>query len=84
LLGAIDAEVFGFIDGGFDAQDAAFLVIHLDGVAVEGVFDANAFGPMLEVADDFAFEVGMDASVAGGTGWPRKRITSGLAKVRRP
>ena len=56
LFGAIDLELFGLVDRGFDAQHAAFLVIHLDRVAVDGVFDADAFGPVLEVADDFAVE----------------------------
>ena len=66
LLGAIDAEVFGFVDRGFNAQDAAFFVIHLDGVAIDGVLDPNAFGPVFEIADDFAFEVRMDPSLDGG------------------
>jgi hypothetical protein len=44
-------------------NDAAFFVIHFDGVAVDGVFDANAFGAVLEVADDFVAEVALDASM---------------------
>ena len=30
LFGAVDFELFGFVDGRFDPQDAAFFVIHLD------------------------------------------------------
>ncbi len=58
LIGAIDFERLGFVDGGFDPQDAPLLVIPLDRVAVDGMFEVDAFGPLLEVADDFAGEQG--------------------------
>lgn len=57
---AKDFEFGGLVDGGFGAQDAALLVVKLDGVLSEAMFDANAFGPVLEIADDFAFEGAVD------------------------
>lgn len=44
----------GVVDGGFDAEDGALLVVEFNGVLSETMFDANAFGAVFEVGDDFA------------------------------
>lgn len=45
---AEDLKRRGFGDSGFDAQDAAGLVVHLDGVTVDPMFDADSFGAPLK------------------------------------
>jgi hypothetical protein len=45
---AQDLEVARLGEGGLDAQDAAGLVVHLDGVAPEPVLDAYSLGTVLE------------------------------------
>ena len=62
---AKDSKVAGLVNGRFDAQDRPLFVIHLDGVGVERVFDANAFGPVFQIADDFPFEVAGHSSMRG-------------------
>ena len=54
---AQNLEVGGPGDGRLDAQDAAGLVVHLDGVATHPVLDAHALGTVLEARGDFAGEV---------------------------
>jgi len=45
------------------AKDAALLVVDLYGVAPDAVFDADALGTILEVADDLALEGTVQAFV---------------------
>jgi hypothetical protein len=52
-------EVAGASDGGLDAQDAAGLVVHLDGVSPDPMFDADALGAVLETGDDLSGEASM-------------------------
>jgi len=63
---AQDLEVGRFADGGFDPQDTTSLVVHLDGVAPEPVFDTNALGAVLEAGDDLAGEVALGLIVEMG------------------
>jgi hypothetical protein len=57
---AEDLEVVRPGDGGLDAQNAAGLVVHLDGIAAHPVLDADALGPVLEAGDDLPGEVAVD------------------------
>lgn len=51
-----DPEMVGVVERGFDPQDRTLLVVKLDRVLAHAVFDADAFGAVLEIGDDFAFE----------------------------
>lgn len=59
LQWAKDFEVRGLGDGGFDTQDATGLVVHLDGIAVDPMFDADPFGALPEAAGELSGEVAM-------------------------
>src|SRR5438067_7262720 len=60
FLGPIHAKVVNVVDGPFGAQDVAHngerLVVQLDGVVVEAVFDTHPFLTLVEIADDFTSE----------------------------
>src|SRR5713226_1165725 len=64
LEGTEDLEAGGFSHGRFDAQDASRLVVHLDGVAIGPVFDADAFLAALQARGELALEVVVNASTA--------------------
>lgn len=64
FAGAEDLEAGSLGDGGFDAQDAARLVVHFDGVAIGPVLDADAFLAPLQARGELAFEVVMNAGAA--------------------
>ena len=57
---AEDFEAVGLVDGGFGAQDGTLFVVEFDGVLSHAVFDADAFGTVFEVGDDFALEGAVD------------------------
>jgi len=80
LGGAKHPKVPGLVNGRFDAQNAALLVVHLDGIGIEAVFDANALGPLFERAEDLAFKVTPDITM-GGDAMAQKRMTSALEKL---
>ena len=52
-----DEETVGMVDDGFDAQDHAELVVHLDPVSADTVLDPHALGTGFEVLEDFCLEV---------------------------
>src|SRR5207244_10683123 len=53
LSGPPNLELLRMVDGGFDPQDAALFVVELEGVAVDKMFDPQAFRPVLEAAVEF-------------------------------
>src|SRR6267154_1212586 len=50
-------KIFALIDSGFDPQTSPILVIHLQGVALDPVLDANAFWPKLHISDHLTRKV---------------------------
>ena len=52
-----DEETVGIVDDGFDAQDHAELVVHLDPVSADAVLDPHALDPGFEVFEDVCLEV---------------------------
>ena len=54
-------------DGGFDAQDTASLVLHLDRVTVGPVFDAHCFGALFEPRGEFTREFAVQSLAAQKT-----------------
>jgi hypothetical protein len=57
---AADFEIPGLIEDGFDAQDSAVLVVHLDGVSLGPMLDAGSLDAVSHVADDLALEGSME------------------------
>ena len=51
---AIDLKIFTLIDGRLDSQAAAKLVVHLQAVTANPMFNPQAFGPTLQIAQDFS------------------------------
>lgn len=56
LCMAIDFEVVGLIDGCFHAKDGPLFVVDFDRILSEAMFNANPFGAIFEIGDDFALE----------------------------
>lgn len=63
---AIDLELSGIIDNGFDAEHEARFVIHLDPVLLHTVFDASSGPAFLEIVEDFSLEAGGKLSTEEG------------------
>lgn len=59
FFGTIDSEVRRIIHGGLNLKNASLLIIDLDGVCFELMFEAYPFRTSTIVADDFSLEVGM-------------------------
>src|SRR5207253_10660527 len=53
---AEDTHVRRVVNRGLHAQDRALLVIHLDGIAIEPMLDADAFRPLSQVRGDLALK----------------------------
>jgi len=49
------------IDGGFDPQYAALLVVHFDRILLDPVFNSGAFHPGFQIGSDLSFEPRIDA-----------------------
>src|SRR3972149_1897739 len=60
LLWAKHLEPRGIVDGGLGPQDAALLVVELDRIFADPVFDPNSLGPVLELADHLTLEVAVE------------------------
>jgi hypothetical protein len=74
-------EVGSLGDGGFDAEDAAGLVVHLDRVSSDPVPDPCAFDPILEAGDEIAFGLGLRSEPALGGEKSRRTGAGVLAAV---
>jgi len=59
FFGAVNFKVPGVVQGGLDAQNAPFLVIDFDGVGLEFMFQADAFGALDIMTDDLSLEIPM-------------------------
>src|SRR3990170_3987262 len=57
LARAIDLDVVRIVQGRLDPQDRSLLVIHLDRVRVQAMFDPKALGTFAQVAHHFADEL---------------------------
>src|ERR1700680_410934 len=55
----INSKLPGPHNGGFDSQNAALLVVHLERITIEGVADAYSFGSFLESRADLACKAGV-------------------------
>lgn len=60
FFGAINFELFGMKDGGFDPQHTALFIIDFEGVTAEIVTQSDAFCSLFKASGDLAFESGMD------------------------
>ena len=53
----IDLELLGMDNGRFDSKDVAILIVHLDGVAVNGMAQTNSFRSLLEAGGHLTFKI---------------------------
>jgi len=74
---AVVAEPTGVIGRGFDAQDEADLIVHLDGTGAHMMFDPGPLDTSLEVVPDFLGVVGGEFISASQKG----RHLGGLARL---
>ena len=55
----------GVVDGRFDPQNQALLVVHLERVVIEPMLDPRPLGPRLHIAGHFSLEVPVQAAMLG-------------------
>src|SRR5205823_7954951 len=61
---AEDTHVRRVVNRGLHAQDRALLVIHLDGIAIEPMLDADAFRPLSQVRGDLALKATVNPALS--------------------